>query len=697
MDKRIALSLAATILCMQNINAQNLGEVTVTTATKTQKTIDGIAASVEVITNKKLKEIGATSLKDALEKASGVHLQYGTFPNASSKSKSSISIRGMSVNGTLLLIDGRRLSGEVKNPFDLERIPASSIERIEIVKGPMSTLYGADATGGVINIITKQPTSKPVTTIELKYGSNKHGKGDVKNINFDTRGKIGNLKYSVYANHTNTDPYTQKENTNVYAGGGRALPSAVGPLGGNIPNSYSNVPVTYRENSQVSTIGSRLEYDLNEQNTVGFEFNYMDEQREGSYIGYFHPSNYNMGANKIPIFNVPVQSEDENTRLDLGLDLTSLMTDNLTTKFKVYRSYYEKRNNTYATHWDQMGFASKEASKSDGMRADVEVMTYEAIANYMLNDTHLLTAGLEKRDETRDATVFAQANEFSRKEVDYKAFYFQDEWEIDETLNAIFGVRYDAISSAENKATFKVGMVKNFSELLNLRGNFAQGYRAPDIRELYINKQTPAGLQQGSQTVGYDLKPEFTNSFEVGLSGHQGKFSYQTALFLNKIKDRISQVNKGSYYTFENISNAKTYGSELSLNYDFTQDLNTTFNWNELRTKNEDTNKELELNPKRIFSVNVAYNLTPSLKTSVMAKYIGKQYYLKTLNKGASNESTQEDKTQDYTLVNLNLNYTLSKNIELFGGIDNIFNRKVQDILGSNKGTFFFTGLRATF
>jgi outer membrane receptor for ferrienterochelin and colicins len=682
---------------VQTMVAQDLGEITVTTATKTEKKIDGIAASVEVITEKKLKEVGATSLKEALEKTSGVHLQYGTFPNASSKSKSSISIRGMSVNGTLLLIDGRRLAGEVKNPFDLDRIPASIIERIEIVKGPMSTLYGADATGGVINIITKQPTSTPVTNIELKYGANKHGDGDVKNINFDTRGKIGNFKYSIYANHTNTDPYTQRESTNVYAGGSRALPSAVGPLGGNIPNSYSDLPVTYREDSQTSNIGSRLEYDFNEQHTLGFEFNYMDEERSGSYIGYFHPSNYTMGGNQIPIFNVPVESEDDNKRLDLGLDFTSFMTDKLTTKFKVYRSDYKKRNNTFATYWDQMGYASKEDSKSDGMRADVEVMTYEAIANYAITDAHLITAGVEKRDEQRDATVFAQANEFSRKEVDYKAIYLQDEWEIDETLNAIFGVRYDAISSADNKATFKVGMVKNFSELWNLRGNFAQGYRAPDIRELYINKQTPAGLQQGSETVGYDLKPEFTNSLEVGLSGHQGKFSYQTSLFYNKIKDRISEVNKGSYYTFENISKAKTYGSELSLSYDFTQELNTTFNWNELRTKNDDTGEDLELNPERILSLNVGYKITPTIQTSIMAKYIGEQYYLKTLNKGASNESTDDAQTNAYTLVNLNLSYKMNKNIELFGGVDNIFNRKVDDVLGSNKGTFFFTGLRATF
>jgi len=89
-----------------------------------------------------------------------------------------------------------------------------------------------------------------------------------------------------------------------------------------------------------------------------------------------------------------------------------------------------------------------------------------------------------------------------RKEVDYKAVYLQDEWEVSDTLNVVLGARYDTISNAENKATFKVGAVKNFSKLFNLRFNFAQGYRTPDIREMYINKQTPNGLQQGAEVVG---------------------------------------------------------------------------------------------------------------------------------------------------------------------------------------------------
>ncbi len=208
----------------------------------------------------------------------------------------------MSANGTLFLIDGRRMAGEVKNPYDLDRIPASSIQRIEIVKGPMSTLYGADALGGVINIITKKPTEDVQVDFSVRYGQNKDGDAKNKNASFSLRGKKDKLLYSIYANSTNTTPYTQKEKANVLVNqiggpnhGSKRKPSNLTPgtpsyaLSG--LNDIYNHDVTYKEDSQTYTVGGRFDYLISDNSKVGLDINYFDETRDGSYVGYFHPSN----------------------------------------------------------------------------------------------------------------------------------------------------------------------------------------------------------------------------------------------------------------------------------------------------------------------------------------------------------------------------------------------------------------------
>jgi len=170
----------------------------VVTATKTEKALDAVTTSVEVITQEDIEKIGATTLKDIFERTPGLILQYGTFSSGSSAAKGSVNIRGVGVTGSLWLLDGRRLAGEVKNPFDMDRIPASMIERIEVVKGPMSALYGADAVGGVINIITKKPKEGVETDLSVTTGANSHGDGAKTQLSLNTRGAIGQFRGSLY-------------------------------------------------------------------------------------------------------------------------------------------------------------------------------------------------------------------------------------------------------------------------------------------------------------------------------------------------------------------------------------------------------------------------------------------------------------------------------------------------------------------
>ncbi len=702
-DLRFVCLIVFLLLIPLQVGAVVDDEVITVTATKSARNIDGVTASVDVITKADIRALGAESLKDVFENTPGLTVQYGTFPAASSKSKSSISIRGLGASGTLFLLDGRRLAGEVKNPYDMERIPASIIERIEIIKGPMSVLYGADAMGGVINIITKAVSEQPSGAINVHGGANDEGDGAKMNTDLSLRGKKGRFGYSFYANALKTEPYEETENTTtlIKTSSGFVAPSAHPNAQINrIDDSYA-VDVSYREESEVYTLGGRLTFDVFDTTTLGLEANYFTEEREGDYRSTFFPTGVSPApGKKIAAFDTPVHSHDDNERRDISFDLKSEPFTDLTLNLRIYNSYYEKRNTTTADNWQDAGYASEGASESLGMNADVDIWSYEGYAVYALENRHILTAGGEYRDEEREGTVFNQAGIPETREVDYTAFYLQDEWQLTDNLNMTFGARHDAISNAEDKTTFKIGAVNKFNDLFVLRVNFAQGYRTPDIRELYIRKNTPAGAQRGATVTDtalgktpYDLKPEFVDSYEIGLSGRRGGLRYSVALFHNEIDDMIAQVTKNAglttaYYTFENISDATTTGLDVSVRYDFSSGMGIAMNWSELDTENDQTGDDLEFNPERQISTTLSYT-SAHYHVWIMGKYIGEQHA----------EEADDNTLDSYFLTDIGgtLYFGTEDRMELYGGVNNVFDEGVDTLLGSNVGPYYHVGLRYNF
>ncbi|WP_422079284.1 TonB-dependent receptor plug domain-containing protein [Sulfurimonas sp.] len=705
--KKITISASLALLMSYSASAaENMNAIEVVSiATKTQKSIDGVAATVEVVTQKEIEKMGAASLKDILEMTPGLTMQYGTFPSSSSKSKSSISIRGMGANGTLFLLDGRRLSGEVKNPYDLERIPASIVQRIEIVKGPMSSLYGADAVGGVINIITKRPTNEMKIDVGARYGMNKDSDAQNINLSLSIQGKEKAFGYSAYAGLTTTDPYTQTEVADTWVPMGRKpsqTPFAILPDMTSIKDSYG-VDTTYREESTIYTLGTSLSYDFTSTFTARVDVNYFKEERDGVYIGYVHPSNFkfaggpNAGKN-IPTWNAPVNSHDENNRLDLSVDIVYAPTDDLSIKTRIYNSNYKKRNTTTLKYWADYNYANEDASANAAMNADVDITVYEASATYAATESHLLTGGVEYRNEKRKSSVFTNNVGISEKKVNYSSVYLQDEWEVTDKFNTILGARYEDISNAQNRPTARVGGIYAFDKLAKVRANFAQGFRTPDIREMYINMNTPNGPQRGADVVGYDLKPEATNAFELGLGGRNSKLSYDLVVFYNQIKNKIEQVQNGAITTFENVSDANTKGLELSFGYKILDNLNSKFFWSELKTENEDTKKDLEFNPERSLMLSFDYQATKALNLGIVGKYIGQQHYTEVINRGAPTQTANPDATTDaINIVDLTIGYKVNKSFEFYGGINNVGDSTVEDVLGSNVGRYYFTGIRGRF
>ena len=686
MKKLVLISAITSLTLVQNSFANSsLEEVMVTTATKTEKNIEGVSASIIVITEEEIQKTGASTLDKILEKVPSINAQYGRFPHPSASSKASISLRGMGANGTLILVDGKRLSGETESPYEMTRITASMIERIEIVKGSMSTLYGSDAIGGVINIITKK-IDKNVSTLDLKYGSNGDGDAVNKNVNFTNRGSVDKLRYKINTSIDDTTPYKVNKSYTQQA----INPSSGADLNGNsLDNISENYDVTYKDEATVKTIGTRLEYDFSDNFTAGLDLSYFTEDREGQYLGNTSATSGGL------ITNTPVNSEDKNRRIDISSDFKYLINDDLSMNTKVYRSYYKKRNYT-----DPLTFDGATNTK---FSANVTIDTLESDLTYILNDSNIITTGLEYRKETRDSGAInpdASSSEFITKVVNYKSLFIQDEIEISDTLNAIIGTRYDNISNADNKITLQAGLVKEIAEDTSIRANYAQGYRTPDIAELYVVSMYYKGAKRyGSEVINtiktesYDLKPEQSQTFELSLSNKYENLSSVFTIFNNKVKDKIDLVSYNDsssstkYYTSENIDQVDIKGAEVSFDYDLNKDIDLGLNATYLKTEDESTGKELTYTPDISASFSVNYKITNDLNTNLMLRYIGEQY----------SNSTNTEQTNNYTLVDLGAQYQINKNIEYYLGVDNIFNKEVDEEIGTNVGSYYFTGLRITF
>ena len=165
----LGLGLFSSYSHAQEAAPERLATITVT-ATQTEHSQKSAPASISIITQEDLAKRPVYDLADALQNTAGIHIN-----SSSAYGREEIKIRGMDSDYTLILVNGRRvnsrdaLTSGYSNDFDLSSIPLAAVERIEVVRGPMSSLYGADALGGVVNVILKKPSDQFEAALNYSY------------------------------------------------------------------------------------------------------------------------------------------------------------------------------------------------------------------------------------------------------------------------------------------------------------------------------------------------------------------------------------------------------------------------------------------------------------------------------------------------------------------------------------------------
>ncbi len=417
---------------------------------------------VSVMSEKQFEQNNAQDLAQALGYQSGVRVEYSCqncgFPQ--------VRLNGLDGPYTQLLIDSKPTMSALSGVYGLEQIPVNMVERVEVVKGGGSALFGANAIAGTINIITKEPT-----TPSLNIG------GDVQLLggkslaeNFNANGAIlskdKRFGASFYQTYRNRTPYDRD-------GDGF---SEIGAL-----NAHS--------------FGTKMYYNLNPQNKFKIEYHTTSEKRRGGNKFDFQPHES----------DICEQTEHTINALTLDYDLVSL---NGLHRLNIYSSVQHiARDSYYGSYSDPNAYG-----KTDDL-----TFLAGAVANHhikkLLFSKAVLTYGVEYSTNRLDDN-FKAYNIRTEQDVHNLGAYLQSEWK-SEKFNVLLGARLDKHNLLENPVFVpRVTFLYKPSQDLQLRASYSSGYRAPQAYDEDLHVTQVGGLSLRT-TLAEGLKPEYSNSFAL--------------------------------------------------------------------------------------------------------------------------------------------------------------------------------------
>lgn len=596
----------------------------VVTATRTEADVKMVPNTVEVITADDIEKLGATDVYSALRLADNVQIM-----NTSTGFGQRISMRGMSSDSTLILINGQRTAIEdtetTQNLLALDRINVHNIERIEIIRGAASAQYGSDALAGVINIITKKSTGKPLVTVGATTGTT-----NMSNYYHIDLGRQGKFSSTFDMNFSKDRQWTEHE--------------------------VSGLPVKNLQGPKQSYNFSGT-YELGENKNLNLDLGYYKDKLSGDWSH----KEYNLGA-----WGGIVRLQDaklETERCDASLSLTG----------KTKKDDYMVR--TFYSKLDKFRFLPYTAlAKEYGETNKYSIWGIEAKNSHKVNGDHTLTYGTEYDRYDVDGVNFGKDGD-NGKNLNTYAAYIQDEWLLGDKWEIIPAVRYDHHSEFGSKTTPHIGVTYLANDHNRFKANWGEGYKAPSVSELYMDYTHMGVLTLGNP----NLRPEESKNWDLSYEGEWGKTFGKITYFHNDIDNMISTRTVGGrhgYNEYYNIDGTtKTHGVELTLGRKLSRDLDVkvTSNWTSA------SNKVASAESSAHGVDGIADNIT----TLQLAYDDHRAYgYNATLWEQWVHDYYESDSSQTYSYNTLNfvINKKYGDAVRLFAGVDNIFNKKIDAI-----------------
>lgn len=572
----LAICISATVGTTTANAAQNAApkeETLVVTANRAQSSLWESPATIQVIDQQTLKNATSTSIADDLQDIPGVEVTDNSLAG-----RKQIRIRGEASSRVLILIDGQEVTYQrAGDNYGVGLlIDESALERIEVVKGPYSVLYGSQAIGGVVNFITRKGGDKPIAgTVKAVYNSSTAGWEE----SAAAWGSIGQFDYRINGSYSDQ--------------GDRKTPD------GRLPDTHN------RNNSQAIWLG----YNLDNQH-FGLS---LDRYRLSTQT-YFEDTEgaYDAFSVKIP----KLEREKVGLFYDIDVDGDYLKKIHIDAyQQTIERQFENEVKTTQAIPSPMIQALTVHNQTHTHDKQYTQGLTLQS--NFTLPaDNNLVLGAQYKRDRVSQTSAgnttnqsatglintATQTRSYYESEQSNTSLFAQNDWHFADNWTWTLGARQYWLSSkltrGDGQSTASgvtsdasiPGQSAHDSELVTstslrysgfdnveLRAAFAQGYVFPTLSQLFM--QTSAG---GSVTYGNpDLKAEHSNNVELGARYNGNMWLVDGAVYYSEAKDYIASVacageavckgnsatSRGGYYYYDNMDKAKTWGMELSAEY----------------------------------------------------------------------------------------------------------------------------------
>ncbi len=581
---------------------------------------------VYVINREEIEAQGARTVKEALRFVPGI-LPDGTV-GTEIGGLSGQFIRGSNTGQVLILLNGRPVNNLGSGGFDLSEITTDIVERVEVLPGGGSTLYGSDAIGGTINIITRRPTKDIVTKAQLRLGSY-----DLNEQSIQTSGKQGNISWLLGYNRT-------RANNNF---------------------DYSIPEVDFdgtRENADVlyNNLNLQVDAQLSDRQSLSFNTIYLAKDQGvpgGVAIPQISQAAFNSLTDNDRKYTDQVLT-DLNWNAKLGKADDSLLTARVYLDFLNTR--FDNRTGDISTHQQ---FDNNQRS-----------LGFQVQHNWQIAQNQNLTYGFDYRNVsaeniTRNLSDGTETENYDDS-IGQGAVFAKYLVDVIPDVRLNFGLRQDFNSLINGSVTSPaIGARWNLGETTTLRGNYIRNFRVPTLFNLFSNSP----FAQGNP----DLKPERGNSFDIGIDQQLGDIGLlRFTFFNNTITDNIAYDNVN--FTYENIGKVRTTGVELALNLQLAKNFYFSGNYTANDPRILESSTPAEVDQELRFAGADSINLGLSYENP-QGWYAG--VLMHSLGSYPTN-NTNTESLPGYTTFDFKLRVPVSEKLALNGSIENILDRRFQ-------------------